>query len=325
MLRIPHLFILLFFLSFNVLSSEFLTEHEKQYLETNGTLKVGVLDGNWLPYWGDIESKKGINIEYAETMLNELGVEAEYVPFKDLDTLFSALEIGEIDLSVGFVVTQNRAQRFLHSKPIFQTLRLYWLRDSELASKPLEDLKWVCVKNSSACDQIKSLGFKHIHTAHSTPMLTASLKSGATDAAIVGLSSLNSYGFKTANGELIGKVLYDKRLQPGEVTIFTPKQAPQLMTIINKYIEHSKVSKRSREDIEVNINILHNELMIQILEEHRGRKNIRYTISDNSYPMSYLDPQTGELKGYVHDLMKLLEQKSMLTLNTLMRKVKTWT
>ncbi|WP_322804525.1 transporter substrate-binding domain-containing protein [Vibrio alfacsensis] len=313
MLRLPYFLMLFFFLSFNALSSEFLTVEEKQYLESQKTIKVGVLDGNWLPYWGDIESKKGINIEYAETMLNEFGVQAEYVPYKNLDALFSALEVGDIDLSVGFVATKNRAKRFLYSKPIFQTLRLFWLRDENLASKPLSDLKWVCVRNSSTCEQIESLGFKHIHTVNSTPMLAESLKSGATDAAIVGLSSINSYGFKTANGELNGKVLYDKNLKPGNVTIFTPKHAPELMNIINKYIEYSKVSKSSRENIEVNINVLHNELMIKLLEEHRGRKNIRYTISDNSYPMSYLDPQTGELKGYVHDLMKLLEQKSLLT------------
>ncbi|MGR5130853.1 ATP-binding protein [Vibrio alfacsensis] len=304
--------ILLFLFAFNAQSESFLDNVEKEYLETKKTLKVGVLNANWLPYWGDVGSKEGINIDYAEAMVRELGVDAEYVPYKSLDSLFDALESEEIDLSVGFVATKNRAQRFLYSDPIFQTLRLIWLREEKLATKPLEELKWGCVTGSSTCDQIEALGFEEIHTANSAHMMANSLKSGATDAAIVGLSTLNSYGFQTAKGDLIGKVLYDERLKPGQVTIFTPKNSTRLMGIINKYIRYSKESKRSSEQIEANINILHNELMIDILEQQRGRKKIRYTIQDNIYPLSYLDPESGEIKGYVHDLLELIEHKSML-------------
>ncbi|MGR5237984.1 ATP-binding protein [Vibrio alfacsensis] len=308
----PLFAILLILFSFNTLSASFLNIEDKEYLETKKTLKIGVLNGSWLPYWGDIDSKEGINIEYAEAMVRELGVDAEYVPYKSLDSLFDALESEEIDLSVGFVATKNRAQRFLYSAPIFQTLRLIWLHDDSLASKPLHQLKWVCVEGSSACDQLNALGFEDIHIANSAHMMANSLKSGAADAAIVGLSTLNSYGFKTAKGDLIGKVVYDTNMKPGEVTVFTPKQSPHLMAIINKYIKSSKKSKRSREEIEVNINILHNELMIDILKQERGYDKIRYTINKHSYPLSYIDPKTGKMKGYVHDLLNLLEQKSML-------------
>lgn len=74
-------------------------------------------------------------------MLHDLHVGAEYVPYKSLNTLFDGLESGEIDLTVGFVATQKRAQRFLYSQPIFNTLRLIWLRDDSLADKPLDELK----------------------------------------------------------------------------------------------------------------------------------------------------------------------------------------
>ena len=45
-----------------------------------------------------VSSKEGINIEYAETMLHDLNIEAEYVPYRTLNTLFDGLENGEIDL-----------------------------------------------------------------------------------------------------------------------------------------------------------------------------------------------------------------------------------
>ncbi|MEF1203007.1 ATP-binding protein [Vibrio owensii] len=299
-------------LSFNAFAQDFLSFEEREFLNNKESLKVGVLEGDWLPYWGDLASKEGINIEYAESMLHDLHVGAEYVPYKSLNTLFDGLESGEIDLTVGFVATQKRAQRFLYSQPIFNTLRLIWLRDDSLADKPLDELKWVCVKDSSACDQVHALGFKHVHAVKNNLMMTASLNSGAADAAVVGLSTLSSYGFKNPNGELVGKVVYNRSLKPGEVTVFTGKNSPKLMSIIDKYIKHSKESKHSRLHIEANINILHNELMLDILKQQQGHKTVRYTIQDNVYPLSYLDRETGELKGYVHDLLKLMEQKSMI-------------
>ncbi|HDM7598124.1 TPA: transporter substrate-binding domain-containing protein, partial [Staphylococcus aureus] len=126
-------------------------------------------------------SKEGINIEYAESMLHDLHIDAEYVPYSSLDTLFKGLENGEIDLTVGFVATQKRAERFLFSEPIFQTLRLVWLRDVALENTPLGELKWVCVKDSSACDQIDALGFEHVHTVRNSVMMTTSLNTGAAD------------------------------------------------------------------------------------------------------------------------------------------------
>lgn len=299
-------------LSFNATARDFLDAEDRTFLSNQNTLKVGVLEGDWLPYWGDLSSKEGINIEYAETMLHDLHIEAEYIPYKSLNTLFDGLENGEIDLTVGFVATKKRAERFLYSDPIFHTLRLVWLRDSALENTPLDELKWVCVQDSSACDQIDVLGFKHVHSVRNNMMMTASLNSGAADAAVVGLSTLSSYGFKNPKGELTGKVVYNKSLTPGEVTIFTGKESTQLMDIITKYIKHSKESKHSRVHIEANINILHNELMLDILKQQQGHQTVRYTIQDNVYPLSYLDPKTNELKGYVHDLLKLMEQKSMI-------------
>ncbi|MEF1261358.1 hypothetical protein QTO16_20985 [Vibrio harveyi] len=100
-------------LSLNAFAQDFLSFEEREFLNNKESLKVGVLEGDWLPYWGDLASKEGINIEYAESMLHDLHVGAEYVPYKSLNTLFDGLENGEIDLTVGFVATQKRAPRFL--------------------------------------------------------------------------------------------------------------------------------------------------------------------------------------------------------------------
>ena len=67
-------------LSFNAFAQDFLSFEEKEFLNNKESLKVGVLEGDWLPYWGDLASKEGINIEYAESMLHDLHVGAEYVP-----------------------------------------------------------------------------------------------------------------------------------------------------------------------------------------------------------------------------------------------------
>ncbi|MEF1339917.1 transporter substrate-binding domain-containing protein, partial [Vibrio rotiferianus] len=264
-------------------------------------------------YWGDIRSKEGINIEYAETMTEELGITPEYVPFSSIQALFAALKANEIDLTVGFVATQARSADFLFSQPIFNTLRLIWLRDSSLKSKPLDELVWACVRNSSACDLAKTQDYNKLHIVNNNEMLFQSLNTGIADAAIVGLSTLNSYGFQNVNGELVGEVIYDKSLSKGEVSIATNTSNPELMSIINKYIEHTKNTQNTHVEIEANINILHNDMMLKVLEKQEGRTAIRYTIEDDLYPLSYIDPQTGRLRGYVHDLLKLLAQRSLLS------------
>jgi two-component system sensor histidine kinase EvgS len=307
------LLIVLSSIAFTISAADLLSKEQQAYLKNNPSLKVGVLEGNWLPYWGDIRSKEGINIEYAETMAKELGITPEYVPFSNIQALFSALKANEIDLTVGFVATHSRSADFLFSKPIFNTLRLIWLRDSSLKSKPLDKLVWACVRNSSACDLAKKQDYNKLHIVSNNEMLFQSLNTGIADAAIVGLSTLNSYGFQNANGELVGEVIYDKSLSKGEVSIATNNNNPELMSIINKYIEHTKSTKNTHVEIEANINILHNDMMLKVLEKQEGRTAIRYTIEDDLYPLSYIDPQTGKLRGYVHDLLKLLAQRSLLS------------
>ncbi|WP_440887680.1 ATP-binding protein [Vibrio sp. WZ-1] len=300
-------------ITFAISAADLLSKEQQTYLKNNPSLKVGVLEGNWLPYWGDIRSKEGINIEYAETMTEELGITPEYVPFPNIQALFAALKANEIDLTVGFVATQARSADFLFSQPIFNTLRLIWLRDSSLKSKPLDELVWACVRNSSACDLAKTQDYNKLHIVNNNEMLFQSLNTGIADAAIVGLSTLNSYGFQNVNGELVGEVIYDKSLSKGEVSIATNNSNPELMSIINKYIEHTKNTQHTHVEIEANINILHNDMMLKVLEKQEGRTAIRYTIEDDLYPLSYIDPQTGKLRGYVHDLLKLLAQRSLLS------------
>ncbi|WP_045386742.1 ATP-binding protein [Vibrio rotiferianus] len=300
-------------ITFAISAADLLSKEQQTYLKNNPSLKVGVLEGNWLPYWGDIRSKEGINIEYAETMTEELGITPEYVPFSNIQALFAALKANEIDLTVGFVATQARSADFLFSQPIFNTLRLIWLRDSSLKSKPLDELVWACVRNSSACDLARTQDYDKLHIVNNNEMLFQSLNTGIADAAIVGLSTLNSYGFQNVNGELVGEVIYDKSLSKGEVSIATNNSNPELMSIINKYIEHTKNTQNTHVEIEANINILHNDMMLKVLEKQEGRTAIRYTIEDDLYPLSYIDPQTGRLRGYVHDLLKLLAQRSLLS------------
>jgi len=304
--------LLLITFSLSAVAEDFLTTEERLFLSKHKTVKIGVLAGDWLPYWGSLGSKEGINIEYAENMTQALNIKAEYVSYFNLNTLFESLENGEIDLTVGFIATKKRAERFLLSDPMFQTLRLVWLRDASLSNTPLKELKWVCVKDSSACEQIEALGFEHVHTVRNSVMMTTSLNTGVADAAIVGLSTLSTYGFKNPQGKIKGKVLYVKSLAPGAITIFTEKKSRQLMSIINKYIDYTKKSEHNLVQIEENINVLHNEFMLEILQQKNGHQKVRYTIKDNVYPLSYIDPKTKEIKGYIHDLLKLIEQKSML-------------
>ncbi|WP_369522766.1 transporter substrate-binding domain-containing protein [Vibrio campbellii] len=113
---------LLITLSFSALAEDFLSKNDRLFLDNQKSLKVGVLAGDWLPYWGNLESKEGINIEYAESMLHDLQIDAEYVPYSSLDTLFNGLENGEIDLTVGFVATQKERSVFCSLSRFF---RLY--------------------------------------------------------------------------------------------------------------------------------------------------------------------------------------------------------
>ena len=56
------LLIVLSSIAFAISAADLLSKEQQTYLKNNPSLKVGVLEGNWLPYWGDIRSKEGLSL-----------------------------------------------------------------------------------------------------------------------------------------------------------------------------------------------------------------------------------------------------------------------
>lgn len=298
---------------FPVFSAEYLSDDERQYLKNNSTLTLGVLTDAWLPYWGgEDQPYSGINHDYTLGLSNELGVEFSYKFYSTLNDLHEAASEGDVDAIIGLGQSAKRNRSFLLTDIIYESKRVIWLSNKIIADKPRETLRWVCVKGSPYCDVIGNKGYKSLSLVNTPDAAHEMVIQGLADATVLNYTTLlMSLGKEHLSN---GKILFDRSIENQDYRILVPKNKAILWHIFNKVIAAEKAGLTEHPINSHNVYSLAEDANYHFSMSGNKQNIVRYTIEDDVFPLSYYDVVDGELKGLVHDLMGVIDARTILNI-----------
>lgn len=292
-------------------AADYLDPNEQAYLEQKSTVTIAVLKEIWMPYWGGTGQEPiGIEHDFASGIAKELGINIEYKGFDTIEALLNAVSTGKADMAIGFGQTLAREGKFLFSKPLYENVRVIWLRDKAMEDQPFERLKWVCIQGTSYCEVLKSRGYPNILMARNYNSSVEMVRQGVADATITNYVSLNHYLSK--NRLSLGKVIFDPSLGTQTNRILINTHHPLLLSSLNKVLLADKNGLTKNKLNSADVYFLNDQANLKILRNENVNPVVRYTIQDDFFPISYWDDREGKYKGYVHDLLERISAKSIL-------------
>ncbi|HAS3273948.1 TPA: transporter substrate-binding domain-containing protein, partial [Vibrio cholerae] len=192
-----------------------------------------------MPYWGGTGQEPiGIEHDFASGIAKELGINIEYKGFDTIEALLNAVSTGKADMAIGFGQTLAREGKFLFSKPLYENVRVIWLRDKAMEEKPFASLKWVCIQGTSYCEILKDRGYPNIIMARNYSSSVEMIRQGIADATVTNYVSLNHY--LSQKRLALGKVIFDPDLGVQTNRILINNNEPLLLSAINKVIDADK-------------------------------------------------------------------------------------
>ncbi|WP_170937889.1 hybrid sensor histidine kinase/response regulator [Vibrio metoecus] len=264
-----------------------------------------------MPYWGGIaQDPMGIEHDFASGIAKELGISLHYRGFDTIEDLLNAVKVGKADMAIGFGQTPSREGKFLFSEPLYENVRVIWLRDKAMEDQPFERLKWACIQGTSYCEVLKSRGYPNILMARNYNSSVEMVRQGVADATITNYVSLNHYLSK--NRLSLGKVIFDPKLGTQTNRILINTHHPLLLSSINKVLLADKNNLTKNKLNSADVYFLNDQANLKILRNENVNPVVRYTIQDDFFPISYWDDREGKYKGYVHDLLERISAKSIL-------------
>lgn len=298
-------------MAFSVRAAEYLSAAEQDYLHEKSEVTIAVLKEVWMPYWGGIaQDPMGIEHDFASGIAKELGVSLHYRGFDTIEDLLNAVKVGKADMAIGFGQTPSREGKFLFSEPLYENVRVIWLRDKAMEDQPFERLKWVCIQGTSYCEVLKSRGYPNILMARNYNSSAEMVRQGVADATITNYVSLNH--FLSKNRLSLGKVIFDPSLGTQTNRILINTHHPLLLSSINKVLLADKNGLTKNKLNSADVYFLNDQANLKILRNENVNPVVRYTIQDDFFPISYWDDREGKYKGYIHDLLERISAKSIL-------------
>lgn len=274
---------------------------------SDGRLVVGMPDAQWAPYWGGIDNPSGLYHDFLTTISKLMDVELVYQGYEDFELLFQAIEDHEVDVTIGFARSKLREQRFNFSTPLITLKKVIWLTDEKLTTQDPKSWTWVCVKNGEDCEAIEQLGATKIVTSKKLSIVAQMLRHQMANATVTTLMEVNQYTLDPLHSK--GRIYLDQDMGSVNIGLMLAKDRPLLKQQFDATIN---VNNLDLAGIKLsNLYLLNEKAHWQLLQNQQNSLSIRYTIKDHAYPLSYRDADTGEIKGYVHDLLHLFEKKTL--------------
>lgn len=292
-------------------AADYLDPNEQAYLEQKSTVTIAVLKEIWMPYWGGTgQDPIGIEHDFASGIAKELGINIEYKGFDTIEALLNAVSMGKADMAIGFGQTLAREGKFLFSKPLYENVRVIWLRDKAMEEKPFASLKWVCIQGTSYCEILKDRGYPNIIMARNYSSSVEMIRQGIADATVTNYVSLNHY--LSQKRLALGKVIFDPDLGVQTNRILINNNEPLLLSAINKVIDADKQGLTENKLNSADVYFLNDQANLNILRNENVNPVVLYTVQDDLFPISYWDEKEKKYKGYVHDLLERISTKSIL-------------
>ncbi len=243
-----------------------------------------------------------IETDYVNNLSSNLGLEAEFVLYPTVAEIHDALSSNEVDLAVGFSTTTN--DKFIYSAPLYKSSIAIWYRNKNLVHMSLNSMKWACVKGSVYCKKLAIRGLDNIYEAEDFSDAVHQVNSGKADAVLDSYVSLLAY--VNAGPQTKGCIEIPDWFGVENIRIGALASSYPLMQNINLLL-----SKDAKNPFVHSDNIYHQIDLASAGYHNMGNKNIRYTVWEDSYPLFYRDT-SGEIAGYLPDLLKLLENRTAL-------------
>lgn len=249
-----------------------------------------------MPYWGgSVQDPIGIEHDFASGLAQELGVAIDYKEFDSVEALLNAVNMGDADMAIGFAHTLEREGKFLFSDLLYENLLVIWLRDKNMAEKPLASLRWVCIQATSYCEMLKTRGYPNTVIAPNYTSSVEMIRQGVADATITNYVSLNH--FLSQNRFALGKVIFDLDLGSQINRVLINPNEPLLLSAINKVIDADKNGLTKNKLKSADIYFLNDQASLDILRSENINTVVRYTLQDDFFPMSYFDEKNKNIKA----------------------------
>ncbi|CAK2160720.1 two-component system, NarL family, sensor histidine kinase EvgS [Vibrio crassostreae] len=301
--------LILISISSSFASDELVTQEQLQYLQTKKTIVIAKPTYLYKRVWEDLTINKNhrSESEIVQLLEQKLGIDIVVKDYVSSRALHEAIKNGEADLTFGYAQTKERDKHFAFSNSLYDIPNVYWYRDENTQNTPKKELTWACIRNSMFCQVIKDQGNSKVIFVNNTPELITALSVGNADATVLDLTSIQSYYSVVTPGEWQGNLEYSREIPSFSIQIMMRKEDKQLKSIVDRVL----ISKA--EDIALRYSDyffhFYDDLINQVLEGEYDRQTIRYTVSENIYPYSYLDPASKKTVGFIHDAIALISRK----------------
>lgn len=255
------------------------------------------------------EQFQGININYLQSIAQDMNASLKIKGYDSIDHVYQALENGDADLAVGFSRTKNREKRFIFSDPFYSTSLAVWYRNSRTAYLAPKTLKWVCLRTSSYCSRLSDLGVTNATVVDDFDDSFDMVNSGDADAFIVNYVSLLQY--LNENDVVDGQVWVPDWLEPEQVSVMAAPRNKLLVQKINQILKTEGETLRAYSSQSFNAYHKIDQANIAYRTQHLQDRSIRFTFDADSYPLFYRDRE-GKLTGVLNDVLKLIQARSGL-------------
>ena len=304
------------FISIFVLLVSFAPFAEEEFsapsLQRGNILTVGVTSTPFPPYWGgSLKLPQGLVHDIAGVMEAKLGVEIEYIAFDTIAEVKNAIENGSVDLAIGYLKSSDRENKFLFSNPIYQEAIVGWISPDKSKVSDVSELKWACLKGNAQCSLLKDLHFEKVIEVSDYSSFYEKLNAGKVDALIGFYASFLNY-FKNNNIEN-QQIYFDKRFGIVQSRFMVNGKNHVLRNQLDEFILSTK--KEDSYDVFKRIYAKYNPQESIYSTWYESKDNeiiIRYSIPDNLFPYSYINEDTGQHVGYIHDFFGRLSEVTPL-------------
>lgn len=297
----------LFIVSFSglLLADELmLSGQEREYLAKKDKLRVAVLatrQSQDTPgeYVGQYFSTSN---DYLSSLAAILNLPITLKKYPNIDAVFDAVSRGEVDIAMGYSMTEERRKKVLFSAPFYQTSTAVYLADPHNTTRPAERRRWVCLSGSVYCDVIQQQTNQRPIMADSFDMGVAIVHSGKAHALVA--SYINIANYVDSNNDLHASIEFPKWLPREEVRLVASYEQSVLVGIINKVIQLANDNRLPSYFSSSNPYYLLDKALIAFHSLHEDEV-VTYSMRDNLPPL-ISQSSSGNYIGAIPDFISML-------------------
>lgn len=289
-----------------------LTTQNSEIVQKDDTenLHFGVLNSD---YNSSRTRGSSLNIDILEDFGTALGRNYNITEYDSLVSLEAALNNSDIDAALSnrgiFDAMETNAKLYM-TDPVYKELRVIFLSDNTkyVDNSSLDQKRWICVKNSIACDLILKKGYSNIQLSNSYEQMFKTLREGEADATITTAISLLT---NLSNKELSrGLTVFDIDLGLNKKTIATTNK--QLAIQLDGLIKDINSDSTSGNFKSLKIFSFSETSYLKLLKFPHIKTVVKYSLPEGLFPISYKNDNSSKMGGYVREFLENIEDVSIV-------------